>query len=103
MDSGRITNLLLISPTPDERSWSGSKSAKSTYSKAIIFCTTFWGSKGQPGKEVLTGLARLGIWTVSKDIGIKEEEATGMPAELLTERPEVEVENNGKLMPSVVG
>ena len=49
-----MTTVLLEEPEED-RSWSGSRSAKSTYSRLTIFCMSFCGKAGVPGK-VASGL-----------------------------------------------
>ena len=46
-----MTSVLVEGPGED-RSWSGSKSAKSKYSRLMILCTSFCGRAGVPGKLV---------------------------------------------------
>ena len=48
-DSGSTTKVSLDGPAGD-RSCSGRRSARSTYSRLVIFCTSFGGKEGVPGK-----------------------------------------------------
>ena len=93
-----MTTVLLEEPEED-RSWSGSRSAKSTYSWLTIFCMSFCGKEGVPGK-VASGLVikldAAGVMVVDGTVVRAVVSAVGDGLEMIGGRRRDSEENEGK-------